>query len=66
MKMQASRLFKIGDFRTVEVDVPEPHGKQLLVKVGACGICGSDVEIFEGKSNEGRYDIQPFVPGHEW
>ena len=27
MKMKASQLFKIGDFRTVEVDIPEPHGK---------------------------------------
>ena len=48
MKMKASQLFKIGDFRTVEVDVPEPHGQELLVRVDACGICGSDIpRIFE-------------------
>ena len=33
--MKASQLFKIGDFRTVEVDVPTPHGKELLVKIGS-------------------------------
>ena len=32
----------------------------------ACGICGSDVECFEGKSAEGRYDLSPYTPGHEW
>ena len=46
--MKAARLFKIGDFRTVEVARPEPHGKQILVKVNACGICASDIpRIFE-------------------
>ena len=32
----------------------------------ACGICGSDVECFEGKSGEGRYDLAAYEPGHEW
>ena len=64
MKMQASRLFKIGDFRTVEVDVPVPHGKQLLVKVGACGICGSDIpRIFELGTSKQKY---PLTIGHEF
>ena len=43
--MKASQLFKIGEFRTVDVEVPVPHGKELLVKVGACGICGSPVSL---------------------
>lgn len=37
-----------------------------MVKIEACGICGSDVECYIGKSVEGRYDIAPYTPGHEW
>ena len=37
-----------------------------MVRVKACGICGSDVECFLGHSAEGRYDIAPYTPGHEW
>ena len=64
MKMKASQLFKIGDFRTVEVDIPEPHGEQLLVRVDACGICGSDIpRIFELGTSKQKY---PLTIGHEF
>ena len=62
--MKASRLFKIGDFRTVDVEVPAPKGKELLLKVGACGICGSDIpRIFELGTSKQRY---PLTIGHEF
>ncbi len=62
--MKASRLFKIGDFRTVEVDTPVPRGQQLLVRVGACGICGSDIpRIFELGTSKQKY---PLTIGHEF
>lgn len=62
--MKASRLFKIGDFRTVEVETPVPHGKELLVKVAACGICGSDIpRIFELGTSKQKY---PLTIGHEF
>jgi threonine dehydrogenase-like Zn-dependent dehydrogenase len=54
------------DLRVKEVDLPHPSPDQVLIKVKACGICGSDVECFEGKSAEGRYDLAPYTPGHEW
>jgi threonine dehydrogenase-like Zn-dependent dehydrogenase len=67
-KMKARIAFMHGprDLRIREVELPKLGSGQLLVKVGACGICGSDVECFEGKSAEGRYDLGPFTPGHEW
>ena len=62
--MKASQLFKIGEFRTVDVEVPVPHGKELLVKVGACGICGSDIpRIFELGTSKQKY---PLTLGHEF
>ena len=41
--MKAMRLHEIGKFTLDEVEVPEPQGREILVKVDACGICGSDI-----------------------
>jgi len=66
MKAKIAFLHKPFDLRVEDVEVPALKENQVLVQVGACGICGSDVECFEGKSKEGRYDIAPYTPGHEW
>lgn len=66
MKQKVSFLHGPHDLRIAEMDVPTPGQGQVLIKVKACGICGSDVECFEGHSAEGRYDIAPYTPGHEW
>ena len=66
MKAKIAFLHGPRDLRVEEVDVPQLKPNQVLIKVGACGICGSDVECFEGKSGEGRYDLGPYTPGHEW
>ena len=65
-KAKISFLHGPKDLRMKEVDLPDPASDQVLIKVKACGICGSDVECFEGKSGEGRYDLAPYTPGHEW
>ncbi len=63
-KMKAARLFGIGDFRLDEVEIPQPRGKEILVKVGACGVCGSDLpRIYEHGSSNGKY---PITVGHEF
>jgi 2-desacetyl-2-hydroxyethyl bacteriochlorophyllide A dehydrogenase len=46
-------------------DLPDPapgHG-QLVIEVGACGICGTDVHIADGEFPPTPY---PIVPGHEF
>lgn len=65
-KAKLSFLYGPKDLRVEKVDLPEPAPDQVLIRVKACGICGSDVECYEGKSAEGRYDIAPYTPGHEW
>lgn len=65
--MKANIAFMYGpkDLRIEEVELPELKANQILVKTGACGICGSDVHCYLGESAEGRYDIAPYTPGHE-
>jgi scyllo-inosose 3-dehydrogenase len=58
-----------ASFETVE-DPGEPGPRELVLKVGACGICGSDVHMFETDSD--GYMLLPYhlrtpvVTGHEF
>jgi L-iditol 2-dehydrogenase len=55
----------LSEYKHLNVtDVPEPEIKpdELLIRVRACGICGSDVHGYDGGS--GRR-IPPIVMGHE-
>ena len=65
--MKAKIAFMHGpyDLKIEEVELPDLKHNQALVKVGACGICGSDIHCYQGESDEGRYDIAPYTPGHE-
>ena len=65
-KCKAAFMHGPGDLRFEDLELPPLQPNQVLIKLKACGICGSDVECYEGKSAEGRYDIAPYVPGHEW
>jgi len=46
-------------------NVPEltPRSGELLIRVEACGICGTDLHIIDGDSPLAHY---PIVPGHEF
>lgn len=66
MKAKIAFLHGPKDLRVEEVELPPLKENQILIKLKACGICGSDVECYEGESAEGRYDIAPYTPGHEW
>jgi 2-desacetyl-2-hydroxyethyl bacteriochlorophyllide A dehydrogenase len=46
-------------------NVPEPTARpdELLIRVEACGICGTDLHIIDGESPLARY---PIIPGHEF
>ena len=62
--MKAARLHAIGDFRVDEIEKPTVKGKEILVKVGACGICGSDIpRVFTLGTSRQDY---PLTIGHEF
>jgi len=48
-----------------DVPDPRPGDGQILVKVGAAGICMSDVETLKG-TRPAAYVKYPVIPGHEW
>src|SRR5258707_5061207 len=50
----------------IEVPVSKPGLGELLVKVAACGICGSDLHIYEWELGADRMVARlPVVLGHE-
>ena len=60
--MKALELIDASTFDFVEKPTPEPGPDDLLIRVKACGICGSDIHGMDGSS--GRR-IPPIVMGHE-
>ena len=60
--MKAMLLREYKQLDVVDMPVPEPGPGEILVRVKACGICGSDVHGWDGSS--GRR-IPPLVMGHE-
>ena len=63
--MKAARFYKVGQPLSVEeISVPEPRKGEVLLKVRACGICGSDIHIvYEGSTPTA---FQPITIGHEF
>ena len=62
--MRVVELPAVGSpLRLAERPVPEPGPGQALVRVQACGVCGSDV--FLQKGGFGAAVTYPVVPGHE-
>lgn len=60
--MKAMRLEGIGQLFTREVDKPTPGPDDLLVRVEACGVCGTDRHLFHGEFPS----RPPVTLGHEF
>lgn len=60
--MQAARLVSVGNMVLQEVARPTPGPGDLLVRVQACGICGSDRHMFRGEYPTAL----PVTQGHEF
>jgi threonine dehydrogenase-like Zn-dependent dehydrogenase len=61
--MTAARWYGTGDVRIEELEKPTPNQDEVLIRVEACGICGTDFHMFEG---EYAYAIPPMILGHEF
>lgn len=61
--MEAAVLMAPGQFEVTRVPIPAVGPDDVLVRVDRCGICGTDVHIFQGHYAADRL---PFIPGHEF
>jgi NADPH2:quinone reductase len=61
--MRAVIIDAPGNIRVGSMPDPTPHPDELVIRVEACGICGTDLHLIDGDSPLARY---PLVPGHEF
>ena len=60
--MKAVVLSAVDNLALVDVKKPKPGSKECLVKVLACGICGTDRHIYHGEYPSAK----PVILGHEF
>jgi len=61
--MKAVVFQKPGQIEVTRVDDPTPGASDAILKVEACGICGTDLHLLQGDISSAHY---PVVPGHEF
>ena len=64
--MRAAVTRDWNDVHIEEVPVPALEPGEALVRVGACGICGTDLKIVAGVYKGSWPPALPFIQGHEW
>ena len=62
--MRAAVFYGKNDLRIEEIAKPVPSRDEVLVKVMACGVCGTDVHIFHGDEGIGETPAGTVI-GHE-
>jgi L-iditol 2-dehydrogenase len=62
MMMRASVLYDVARVEIRDVPRPEPGPRDLLVRVLAVGLCGTDFHIFEGHANYNTDESGAVIP----
>ncbi len=63
--MKAAVFYGKKDLRIEEVKKPVPGYGEILIKVHACGVCGTDVHIYEGDEGAAKSPAGTIL-GHEF
>lgn len=63
--MKSAVFYGKHDIRVDEREIPKLGCDEVLIKVMACGVCGSDLHIYEGDQGSAT-TIPPQVQGHEF
>ncbi len=61
--MKAVVIERPNQVEVKQVEDPTPEAGQVVMRVEACGICGTDIHVIRGEFEPTRY---PIVPGHEF
>ncbi len=63
--MKAAVYYGKNDLRVQEVEKRAPRHDEVVVRVKACGVCGTDLHIYEGAEGSAKCD-PPNILGHEF
>jgi L-iditol 2-dehydrogenase len=65
VNMKAAVYFGRHDLRVIEVDEGPIGDNQVRVNIKFCGVCGTDIHIYEGDGGSSAV-VPPLVIGHEF
>lgn len=60
--VKAAILEDVRKLKVVDYPEPEVEDNGILLKMELCGVCGTDMHLYEGNMNIPF----PVIPGHEW
>jgi 2-desacetyl-2-hydroxyethyl bacteriochlorophyllide A dehydrogenase len=60
--MRVASLVEPGRFEIADEPTPSIEPEEVLVRVAACGVCASELDMFRGLAGHASY---PWYPGHE-
>ncbi|HYY07240.1 MAG TPA: zinc-binding dehydrogenase [Actinomycetota bacterium] len=60
--MRIAVLTEPGRFDLVDEPIPEPGCEEVRLDVAACGVCTSELDMWQGAAGHATY---PWYPGHE-
>jgi 2-desacetyl-2-hydroxyethyl bacteriochlorophyllide A dehydrogenase len=60
--MKAFVITEPNKFSLMDVPKPEPAEDEVLIKVAAAGLCGTDIHTYRGE----HPTVYPLIPGHEF
>ncbi|MGO5051688.1 zinc-dependent alcohol dehydrogenase family protein [Lachnospiraceae bacterium LCP25S3_G4] len=63
--MKAAVYYGKHDLRVEEVPEKELKENEVMIKVKYCGVCGTDIHIFNGEGGSSSV-TPPLIPGHEF
>ena len=66
--MKAIRIHGPKNAKYEEIDIPSIGPDDVLIRVRAAGLCGTDLELYDGSMfylTSGMASL-PLIPGHEW
>lgn len=63
--MKSAVFYGVHDLRVEESPMPKVGDSDVLIKVMACGVCGTDVHIYEGDKGAANC-TPPTILGHEF
>jgi threonine dehydrogenase-like Zn-dependent dehydrogenase len=62
--MRSAQFRKPGCIDIIDIEKPAPSENQVRIKLDGCGVCGSNIPLWEGREWF-KYPVEPGNPGHE-